>query len=72
MSWARAMGSDACNAAVEYVLAAGLGDEEGGEPPVVFDPFCGCGSVLAAANAYGVEAVGVELCRKRCLSLIHI
>ncbi len=66
MSWARAMGSDACNAAVEYVLAAGLGDEEGGEPPVVFDPFCGCGSVLAAANAYGVEAVGVELCRKRC------
>jgi tRNA G10 N-methylase Trm11 len=33
---------------------------------VVFDPFCGVGTVLAVANALGVDALGVELSRKRC------
>src|SRR5215468_6331421 len=31
----------------------------------VVDPFCGLGSVLAAANAHGLSAIGVELSRRR-------
>ena len=45
--------------------------EQGPAPPLpqsitILDPFCGEGSVLAAANVRGVEAVGVDLSRKRC------
>jgi tRNA G10 N-methylase Trm11 len=32
---------------------------------VIFDPFCGVGTVLAAANALGLDAIGVEKARKR-------
>jgi tRNA G10 N-methylase Trm11 len=32
---------------------------------VIFDPFCGVGTVLAVANALGLEAIGVEKARKR-------
>jgi tRNA G10 N-methylase Trm11 len=32
----------------------------------VFDPFCGVGTVLAVANALGLDALGVEKSRKRC------
>jgi len=57
MSWSRAMGSAACEAAVRFVAQTGA--------RTVVDPFCGLGSVLAAANAYGLDAVGVELSRRR-------
>jgi 23S rRNA G2445 N2-methylase RlmL len=39
-------------------------DEVGAK--TIFDPFCGVGTVLAAANALGLDALGVELSRKRC------
>jgi tRNA G10 N-methylase Trm11 len=32
---------------------------------VVVDPFCGHGTVLAVANEFGLDAVGVELSAKR-------
>jgi tRNA G10 N-methylase Trm11 len=32
---------------------------------VVVDPFCGVGTVLAVANAHGLDALGVEKHRKR-------
>jgi len=32
---------------------------------VILDPFCGVGTVLAVANALGLEALGVEKNRKR-------
>ena len=57
MTWSRAMGAAACDAAVQFV--AGLGAR------VVVDPFCGLGSALAAANAHGLDAIGVELSRRR-------
>jgi tRNA G10 N-methylase Trm11 len=31
----------------------------------VVDPFCGHGTMLAVANAAGLDALGVELSRKR-------
>ena len=32
---------------------------------IIFDPFCGVGTVLAVANALGLDALGVEQARKR-------
>ena len=57
MSWSRAMGRDACDAAVRFVASTGA--------RTVVDPFCGLGSVLASANAHGLSAIGVELSRRR-------
>jgi hypothetical protein len=58
MPWARAMGVEACEAAVRFV-------KERAGAKVVVDPFCGLGTVLAVANRHGLDAVGVELSRKR-------
>jgi hypothetical protein len=57
MSWSRAMGGAACEAAIAQVAKLGA--------RVVVDPFCGYGSILAAANAHGLDAIGVELSKKR-------
>jgi tRNA G10 N-methylase Trm11 len=57
MTWSRAMGSAACEAAVRFVAATGA--------RTIVDPFCGVGSVLAAANAHGLDAIGVEISRRR-------
>jgi hypothetical protein len=57
--WARAMGSHACRVACRF-----LADETATR--VVVDPFCGHGSVLAAANEAGFDAIGVDLSPRRC------
>lgn len=57
MSWSRAMGSAACEAAVKFVATTSA--------RTVVDPFCGVGSVLAVANAHGLDAIGVEISRRR-------
>ena len=40
--------------------------------PVVIDPFCGQGTVLAVANELGMDALGVELSRKRCRQALKL
>ncbi len=59
MSWSRAMGTRACEAACRFLVD---------ETPArrVVDPFCGKGSVLSVANSLGLDALGVELSAKRC------
>jgi hypothetical protein len=57
--WVRAMGIRAAAHAVRFAR-----DEV--KATVVFDPFCGVGTVLAVANALGVPALGVEKSAKRC------
>lgn len=57
--WSRAMGALACEAACRFLL-----DEAAARR--VVDPFCGRGTVLAVANALGLDALGVELSAKRC------
>lgn len=58
MTWTRAMGLAACTATCDFLRAAT-------QTRVVVDPFCGVGTMLAAANAYGFDAIGVELSAKR-------
>ena len=57
--WIRAMGVRAAAHAVRFAR-----DQVGAK--IIFDPFCGVGTVLAVANACGLSAIGVELVRKRC------
>lgn len=57
--WIRAMGVRAAAHAVRFAK-----EQVGAK--LVFDPFCGVGTVPAVANALGLDAVGVELSRKRC------
>ena len=59
MTWSRAMGVNAC------VLACGYLIEET-ETRTVVDPFCGKGTVLAVANALGLDALGVDTNGRRC------
>ena len=58
MTWARAMGVQACEATCDFLLAHT-------QCRTVVDPFCGVGTMLAVANTRGLHAVGVELSRKR-------
>jgi hypothetical protein len=55
----KAMGVDACSLAVRFVLA---------ETParVIADPFCGQGTALAVANAFGLDALGVDRSARCC------
>ncbi len=57
-TWTRGMGVHACRAACEAVLSLT-------PTRTVLDPFCGHGTVLAVANALGLDAIGVELGGKR-------
>ena len=58
MPWARAMGSKVCTAVARFLRKQTA-------CRCVVDPFCGLGTMLAVANAHGLDAIGVELSRKR-------
>jgi hypothetical protein len=58
VTWTRGMGVEACLVACRFI-------QEHTATRTVVDPFCGHGTVLAVANALGLDAVGVELSRKR-------
>ena len=58
MTWARAMGREPCEAVARFLLAHTA-------CRTVVDPFCGLGTMLAVANAAGLDAVGVERSPRR-------
>lgn len=58
MTWSQAMGVKACELACRYVLSHT-------HTRTIVDPFCGVGTVLAVANSFGLNAVGVEIAGKR-------
>jgi hypothetical protein len=58
MPWARAMGVDVCRAVTSFLLTHT-------QCRTIVDPFCGLGTMLAVANAEGLDAIGIELSRKR-------
>jgi len=55
----KAMGVLACVDACRYVLGETV-------TRTVVDPFCGWGTVLAVANALGLDAIGVDLSARMC------
>jgi hypothetical protein len=59
MPWRRALGAEAARLACRYVVKS---------TPLrtIVDPFCGHGTILAVANAMGLDAIGVDLSIKRC------
>ena len=58
MTWSRAMGLEACLLTGKFLLRST-------QTRRVVDPFCGLGTMLAVANALGLDALGVELSKKR-------
>lgn len=58
MTWARAMGVEACDAIATFLVKHTATRR-------VIDPFCGVGTMLAAANEHGLDAIGVELSARR-------
>ncbi len=57
-SWARGMGIHACKTAVDFIRAHSASTR-------IVNPFCGMGSILAAANEAGMPALGIERSPKR-------
>jgi hypothetical protein len=56
---AKSMGVLACVDACRFVLAETT-------TRTIVDPFCGFGTVLAVANALGLDAIGVDLSARMC------
>lgn len=56
--WSKAMGVDACRLACRFL-------REETATTLVVDPFCGHGTVLAVANQYAFDALGVELSTRK-------
>lgn len=81
MPWSHAIGEEACRHALEYCkehVAATSGGAErraaagaGAAPAAVLNPFCGYGSVLAVANALGMDAYGMDVSLKCCRKAIE-
>ena len=65
MVWPRGMGFAACEASAQFILDATT-------CRTIVDPFCGMGTMLAVANAYDLNAVGVELSPKRAEQARHL
>lgn len=59
MPGTKAMGSTACAAACRFVL-------DHTATRTIVDPFCGFGTVLAVANALGMNAIGVDTSARMC------
>jgi hypothetical protein len=57
--WVRAMGVRAAAHAVRFA-------RDQVRAKLIFDPFCGVGTIPAVANALGLDALGIELAKKRC------
>jgi len=58
MTWSRAMPSSAAEAACSFLHRLET-------ITTVVDPFCGRGTILAVANHHGLDAIGIDISKKR-------
>jgi len=65
MLWPKAIGLDCCYVGMMFL-------KEIAKASIVFDPFCGQGTVLAMANALGMDSKGVEISAKRCRKAMRL
>jgi hypothetical protein len=59
MVWNKGIGIDCCYAGVAFLAKVA-------NATCIVDPFAGHGTVIAMANALGVDSLGIELSAKRC------
>ena len=64
--WVRGMDLRAVDDAMRFLSSQLDAGGTGSAVRAVLDPFCGVGSVLAGANAYGMAALGVDISPRRC------
>jgi len=58
-SWPRATGLETCRYVMRYIARHT-------NSKTIIDPFCGQGSILAMANEYGLNAIGIDHSVARC------
>jgi len=59
MTYPNAMGTKACEVACQFI-------KDNSKTKTIYDPFCGQGSVLAIAEKFGFDAVGVDILPEQC------
>lgn len=59
MVWNKGIGIDCCYAGVAFLAKVA-------KATCIVDPFAGHGTVIAMANALGIDSLGIELSAKRC------
>ncbi|MHB2019583.1 MAG: SAM-dependent methyltransferase [Candidatus Xenobia bacterium] len=59
VTWSRGMGLHACRLVCRYV-------RDHTSTRTIVDPFCGEGLLLAIANQFGLDAIGIDRSPKRC------
>lgn len=64
-TWMRGMGLEACLMIAKFI-------SEQTPSQTMVNPFCGEGSMLAAANSYKLNAIGIERSQKRAEKARHI
>jgi len=64
-TWQRGMGLNACLGIADFL-------EKKTTTKTLINPFCGEGSMLAAANARGLDAIGIERSPKRVQKAQHL
>lgn len=67
MLWPKAIGLNAAMLGTSFlVMVKESSTSSSAHHRVVVDPFCGFGTILAMANAMGLESIGVDISEKRC------
>ena len=64
-AWERGMGLNACLMVARFIKDQTMAR-------TIINPFCGLGSMLAAANAFELEAIGIERSPKRAEKARHL
>jgi hypothetical protein len=65
MQWSKAVGLNCALVGMTFL-------KRFSQSQVIWDPFCGEGTLLATANALGMNSLGVDISRKRCKKALSL